>query len=291
MRIALALGALLVLLPSCGAKSPESSSSVLLRHRFEGQKLTYKSSVESTMDNPSTGEIKLRQSSTDAFVMKKSPEGEGFAEVTRGNIEFETTMFEKLKEMGMEVPDVGEMLGAMDGLVFRVYMSERGHIKRIEGMDEAVKRATAKMEDPMAGPLLSQSFSDEALSNMLKQSQAVLPEEAIVPGATWKDKVTINAPMGAEGTIHVDSEMTLRKIETVAGRRVAMIDLKMTLTGDLTMMGIAMKQEGTATGETRFDVDGGYLRYQHIVTETTTTTEAFPKPMTMTMGIKLELQE
>ncbi len=292
MRISLLLLALLIVLPSCGEEdqAPAASRSVLLRYKFEDQTLRYKTTVETITSNPMGGEFRMTLSSVDQHVLKAKPEGGGFAEVTRSEFDQQSNMFDKLRESGMEVPDMDEMLGSFEGVVFRMHMTERGRIEKVEGLDEAMEKMVASM-DPMAAQMLKSMFSDDAMDRMMKQSQVVFPEEAVEPGAKWSHEGVIGAPMGGEGEMAIETKMLLRKIEAAGGNRVAVIGLEMTIEGKMTMMGMSMSQKGTATGEMRFDIDLGAQRNHHLVMETTSTTASLPEPMKMTMDMKSELQE
>jgi hypothetical protein len=87
--------------------------------------------------------------------------------------------------------DVADALGPLIGARIFVSLNDRGEIVDVKPSDEA-----AKLLDSPAAARLKETFSKDGLTDLLKQSAAVLPEKAVEPGATWTVPAASQSPLG-----------------------------------------------------------------------------------------------
>lgn len=136
-------------------------------------------------------------------------------------------------------------LGMMLNKPFSMTVSEKGEIKKIEGLDAILNSlvGTGTPQDEAIRKQLASSFNDTAIRNMMQQSFDIYPDKAVKPGDTWNKVLTINmGPFGmkldntykltsvSNGTAHLDvvSKITSDGSTMEAGGQ----QVKMDISGD-----------------------------------------------------------
>ena len=117
---------------------------------------------------------------------------------------------------------VGPMLDAMAGAEFRFSMDGQGDISDVK---LAEKLVTALRNNPAAAQM-GAMFSEEGLKNMVQQSAATFPKEALTKGKSWNKKVELKLPFGK---MTMDNTFTYQGPETRNGAALEKIELKAAL--------------------------------------------------------------
>lgn len=162
------------------AQQSETKTSVLSK--------TIEVSVDMTMDMrwqvasvDQDGSAQLKQSFTRLSVTMNSP--------NVGLVKFDTASDDPLTELAEPLADSIEPL---IGAEFVIKMSNRGEILAVTLSDETL----AVFAEAPVNSQLKSLFTKDGLSEMLRQSAAVLPEQPVDEGATWESQSRTQAPVG-----------------------------------------------------------------------------------------------
>jgi hypothetical protein len=104
------------------------------------------------------------------------------------------------------------------GVKLRMKLSPRGEIQDVAVADES----KALLDAALAGTALAPLFSSAGLADTLKQTAAVLPEQALREGGTWQ---TTSAAKLALGDVRQRTTYTYRGPREVEGRMLEAIDV------------------------------------------------------------------
>ncbi|MBP2642763.1 MAG: hypothetical protein H6Q67_650 [Firmicutes bacterium] len=119
---------------------------------------------------------------------------------------------------------LNSVLGSMLGKGFTVKVDKKGRVLQVQGVAEIVKGLIDSMPGDEKNPfrkLMVESFSDNALNTMLKNSTGYLAEKSIRKGDTWEEIDVIKSafPMTIKdtwqltgeknGILHIDTRTTI----------------------------------------------------------------------------------
>jgi hypothetical protein len=94
--------------------------------------------------------------------------------------------------------EIAQRISPLIGLKLQVTMNDRGEIVDTSFSKEAEKILEAESKDGQIRKL----FSKEGLTQMLRQSAAVLPEQPVSPDDTWTVKTASKSPIGDLDQVH-----------------------------------------------------------------------------------------
>jgi hypothetical protein len=163
---------------------------------------------------------------------------------------------------------VANIMSAMIGEPFTVVMSATGAVQKVEGFSRIFEKMLKFVPQGPGGPAtmnaVKQSFSDEAVLNMMAQGFAQLPSRPVKVGESWNGQITTHNPV--IGGLIIKSVSTLKAVDGSPADQVANIALKLTLEQDASApaaanpMGLSIQiGEGAGEGEIVFDVTRGRL--------------------------------
>ena len=159
-------------------------------------------------------------------------------------------------------------------------MLPNGAVQSVEGMTRILDKMAASLpQDSTAAAafgMLKNGLSDEALSGVLSQGFAQLPDQPVKIGDTWTRQFDVNNPLMGNGTI--STTFKLEGVEKAGGFSIARIALtattKQTTAPSAPALGPLSVQlgDGSADGEQLFDATNGRLQRS---------TQQITTPMTM----------
>jgi hypothetical protein len=152
------------------------------------------------------------------------------------------------------------MLGGMLGKTFRMTVSERGQVQKVEGFDAIINSMANDPANPNAAAMrqqLDQMFSDDAVKQMLEQSTNIYPDKAVKPGDTWTKTSTTNmGPVSLEIANTYKLESATDKTAHVSSN--AVITGK-SATGAGAMQGMTVNMKGKQTGKMDIEIATGMM--------------------------------
>ena len=157
-------------------------------------------------------------------------------------------------------PAADNPLSGMAGIVgvkLTLHFTPAGKVDKVEGIDEMVKKLTAKPGNAIAGQMLKQAMNEDQIKQTFNSGFAeALPGKAIEIGDTWESNVSQNVGGMA---MKMKSQNKLVAVEEQGGHKIAKIEF----TGDGKLEGAPaggpklkldqLKQKGTKL----FDLDRG----------------------------------
>ena len=144
--------------------------------------------------------------------------------------------------------DVADAVGPLIGAKFFVSMNSRGEIVDVKLSDEA-----AKLLESPAAARWKDTFSKEGLTDLLRQSAAVLPEKPIAAGDTWTVPTTSKSPLGP---LKLSHKYTYQGAEERGGKMLEKIAVETTFTLD-EPKGKPQLKEQKHSGLLFFDAEAG----------------------------------
>ena len=114
------------------------------------------------------------------------------------------------KDMGYDSKNVGDttsenpqnqmfrkIFGSMVGQSFKMTMSQKGEVLKVEGLKDLVETMTQSMDMPedqkdKMREQMSQSFSEEQMKQTFSQGFSVFPDKPVKVGDSWKKNVSKN---------------------------------------------------------------------------------------------------
>jgi hypothetical protein len=182
----------LLLFAACLAPA---QAAVPLTWKFqEGDKFYAEVSVQQKLTMASLGDVKEDQSLVASFTVRKVGSREILLE----------QKIESLKS-GATGP-AGELTSRLfkqlHGATFRITLDSRGVLERIDGVDDAVKKALEQAQVP---PLTIPTFKAMLAGQLTQMTKQVFgfapPDQAVESGAKWSQRATIGLPpMGTLST-------------------------------------------------------------------------------------------
>lgn len=149
------------------------------------------------------------------------------------------------------------------GKSFTVKINNKGELLEVTGVSELINSMVAKASGTAAEKqalkdTLSESFGDEAVKSMMKQSMNFYPQNVVKKGDTWEKKYDIKTLF----PISVDNKLTLTEYKD----SVISLDEKSTMTADtknkpIDLMGVKanIKLTGDVNGTIKINKDNGLL--------------------------------
>jgi hypothetical protein len=157
---------------------------------------------------------------------------------------------------------------AMIGESVRMLLLPNGAVQSVEGMTRIVDKMAAGLpQDRTAAAafgMLKNGLSDEALSGVLSQGFAQLPDQAVKIGDTWTRQFDVDNPLMGKGGIA--ATFTLESVEKTGASSVARITSKSATKQTSTPSGPALGGlsvqlgDGSGEGEQLFDMTNGQLQ-------------------------------
>jgi hypothetical protein len=291
---ALFAGAALALLAPALTPLAGTAQEVQLRYAFtEGAEHRYEMLQHTTVPIPGMGVMTQEQRQV-LGMRVLSVDAEGNARI-RQTIEsvrmsMESPMGTQVFDSeSSEVPDPAfAPLGALAGTGSEIVLSPDGTVVDFGDLD-AWMETMLEGVDPEVRGMLGDAYSEEALESMVRQSFQALPPGSLRPGESWEYGISIPA---AFGSIESTTVYTLRGVETVEGRSVAVFDVTGTL-GQLVpeagnpMAGMVEMRGGDMEGVFRFDLDRGLFLDSEV--STTMEMEIMGQSMSSTTRMQLRL--
>ena len=114
------------------------------------------------------------------------------------------------KDMGFDSKNIGDtthenpqdqmfrkIFGSMVGKSFKMTMSQKGEVVKVEGLKEVVESMTESMDIPedkkeQMRQQMNQSFSEEQMKQTFSQGFSVFPDKPVKVGDSWKKNITKN---------------------------------------------------------------------------------------------------
>ena len=165
------------------------------------------------------------------------------------------------------------MAEQMRGMTTAMDMDTRGRVQEIRYADEAVQRMMGGAQMDFTSP-----------------NQLLFPEQAVGPGATWRDSGTthMNTVMGSMSLFR-DMTYRLERLEARGNARVAVISLTGSIRQEAQGGDMSMTSAGTLEGEIAYDLDASRWVTHDIAVTMLTESPALPAPMGMTITARGEL--
>ena len=247
------------------APAPSQGQEVQLRYGYqEGMELRYEIVQNTAVPIPGMGEMNQEQRQV-LSLRVLSVDAEGNARI-RQTIEAMSMRMDS--PMGVQSFDTESgaapsdpafaPLAAMVGTGSEITMAPTGEVLDFGDLGEWMD-ALLEGVDPEVRAVVGGAFTEEALESMVRQSAQVLPADPIAPGASWETSLTVPV---AFGTMESTTVYTLREVESVEGRSVAVFDVGGRM-GALRpeegnpMAAMMEMSGGEMDGVFRFDVDRG----------------------------------
>jgi hypothetical protein len=171
------------------------------------------------------------------------------------------------------------VMPAMIGESVRMRLLPNGAVQSVEGMTRILEKMAAGLpQDRTAAAfgMLKNGLSDEALSGVLSQGFAQLPDQPVKVGDTWTRQFDVNNPLMGNGT--VSTTFKLEGVDKAGTFSIARIALKST-TKQTTAPSAPARgplsvqlNDGSGDGEQLFDLTNGRLERS---------TQQITTPMTM----------
>ena len=156
-----------------------------------------------------------------------------------------------------EIKMIWDMVKAMSGTKFKMYVNSDGKVDKMEGIDEFFEKVTDTLS-PMVVGMLRQFFSEETMKEMTGNSLygAHLPDKPVQVGDTWPFQSQVAAPM--LGKVKIDLQYSFKRWEEHMGRRCALLEFTGTISikpgADEQPPGMKMSlMDGTTYGKTWYD--------------------------------------
>jgi hypothetical protein len=144
--------------------------------------------------------------------------------------------------------DVADAVGPLIGAKFFVSMNDRGEIVDVKLSDEA-----AKLLETPAAARWKETISKEGLTDLLRQSAAVLPEKPVAKGASWTVPTSSKSPLGP---LKLSHKYTYQGAEERGGKMLAKIAVQTTLELEASK-GKPQLKEQKHSGLLYFDAEAG----------------------------------
>ncbi len=157
-----------------------------------------------------------------------------------------------------EIKMMWDMVKAMSGTRFKMYVNSDGKVDKIEGVDEFFEKVKATLS-PMVVEMLRQFFSEETMKEMTKNSlygAPLLPDKPVQVGDTWPFQSQVATPK--LGKVKMDLQYSFKRWEEHMGRRCALLEYTGTISikksADEQPLGMQMSlKDGTIYGKTWYD--------------------------------------
>lgn len=258
------LGAAVAVAAGGLAPTPAAAQEVLLRHQFTaGSEHRYEMVQRTIVPVPGMGEMVQEQRQV-ILMEVLSVESDGTARVRQTIESVRMTMDSPMgvqsfdSESGEASDPAFAPLTALAGTGSEFTMAPDGRVVDFGDFGAWIEEMLEGV-GPEARGMLGEAFTEEALESMIRQSVQVLPPEALSPGDSWEHGVSLPA---AFGSLESTTVYTLRGVETMEGRAVAVLDVSGTV-GQLIpesgnpMAAMVEMSGGDMEGELRFDMDRG----------------------------------
>ena len=201
-------------------------------------------------------------------ILKETPEGgrEVEIEFVRAAMDMETPNEKISIDSSSKAPNdvnkpeikmIWNMVKAMSGTKFKMYVNSDGKVDKMEGIDEFFEKVTDTLS-PMVVEMLRQFFSEETMKEMTGNSLygAHLPDKPVQVGDTWPFQSQVAAPM--LGRVKIDLQYSFKRWEEHMGRRCALLEFTGTISiepgADEQPPGMKMSLKGgTVYGKTWYD--------------------------------------
>jgi hypothetical protein len=256
-----------------------ASQDVTLQYKWtKGEALKYRMLQETAVDMtgvPGVGQMTVQTTMTQVMSMVATDvaaSGNATVQTTIESIKMDVASpamsfsFDSTQPVPAGDPMAQQMsriFGAIIGQAFTMVLTPAGRLEKVEGITKMMNAVGAAA--PGAGmPGMDSLMSDEAMKGMFGQSFAGLPAQAVKPGDTWRQEVTVPNPLGA-----ITSSMTntLKGVEALNGRNVARFSTIVALKaapggGGGGIAGMPMTvtmSDGTGDAETWFDHGRGHM--------------------------------
>jgi len=163
-----------------------------------------------------------------------------------------------------------------------VTLSPRGEIEAVE-LDEAAQKAIAGLE---GNKVLQSLLSKEGLTNILRQTAVVLPENEVQPGDEWQRSAALDTPLGK---LQQRTTFKLLPPESKAPS-VARIqsESRLELPPATRSRAVELKQQAQ-NGLILFDNEAGYLKSAEIKQELVTTSSLKDTPVQVKLTSTLKM--
>ncbi len=286
-------GAVLVLVGAALAPIPGAAQEVQLRYAFtEGAEHRYEMVQQTTVPIPGMGVMTQEQRQVIGWRVL-SVDADGNARVRQT---IESVRMSMDSPLGVQVFDSesGESgdpafgpLTALAGTGSEIVLSPDGTVVDFGDLGAWMEEMLEGV-DPEVRGMLGEAYSEEALEALVRQSFQSLPPGSLRPGESWEYGVSLPA---AFGSITSTTVYTLRGVETVEGRSVAVFDVTGTV-GELVpeagnpMAGMVEMRGGDMEGVFRFDLDRGMF----VDSEVSTTMEMGVMGQSMTSTTRMQLR-
>ena len=159
----------------------------------------------------------------------------------------------------------GRMLEALVGTSYDVVLTPDGEVKHVEGMERVYAEVAKATEEEQAKGqvvrrLLRKAYSNEATARVQRQSLIAFPAHGLGIGDHWTRTFEFALPIG--GSIAGETRYELVRLEEHDGRRIAIIAMRGELRNPTSVENTSFDiRSSKVSGEMRFDVDRGVLRY------------------------------
>jgi Family of unknown function (DUF6263) len=276
---------------------PAFAQDVTLRYRWtKGDKVRYRFTQQistATTGVPGFGDMTSDQTTTQTFSIVVDDVAADGSVILRQvfesvRIEVNTPMGKLAFDSDNKDAATGDPFGkflagvmpAMIGESVRMRLLPNGSVQSVEGMTRILDKMAAGLpQDRTAAAafgMLKDGLSDEAMSGVLSQGFAQLPDQPVKIGDTWTRQFDVNNPLMGNGTI--STTFKLDGVEKAGAFSIARIALKSTTKQTTAPSAPALGPlsvqlgDGSGDGEQLFDATNG--RLQRVTQQITT-------PMTM----------
>jgi uncharacterized protein DUF6263 len=275
---------------------PAFAQDVTLRYRWtKGDKVRYRFTQQistATTGVPGFGDMTSDQTTTQTFSIVVDDVAADGSVILRQvfesvRIEVNTPMGKLAFDSDNKDAATGDPFGkflagvmpAMIGESVRMRMLPNGAVQSVEGMTKILDKMAAGLpQDRTASAafgMLKNGLSDEAMSGVLSQGFAQLPDQSVKIGDTWTRQFDVNNPLMGNGTI--STTFTLEGVEKAGAlslARIASTSMTKQTTAPAPVLGPLNVQlgDGSGEGEQLFDATKGRLQRS---------TQRMTTPMTM----------
>lgn len=181
-----------------------------------------------------------------------------------------------------------KIFGSMVGKTFKMTMSPKGEITRVEGMKELTESMLNSMDLPeaekeQARKQMEQSFSEDQIKQSFGQGFGFYPDKPVKVGDSWNKNLVKDI---SNMKMNIDTKYTVKEIKDA----VVILETKGVIksSGSDSITTVKMDMGGDMNGTMEIDRSSGMAQKGNMDMSIKITMQGMPKPMDMKANIIIE---